>query len=168
VERHRRLQLQSHYAQTGRLSWILTQSGWPTLQFNVINYFRTQPYTQPGRYKTFPFLMFEAAVTIIRDDSQEEPPLVFDETTSQKTRRVPVTYIERNSNSNSSSETRRRRHNTADGTIITIKDSFPQQFGRGYILDTVGSEGSFVYMIALGLDVHHNQCTVWLMNSFHV
>ena len=72
---------------------------------------------------------------IIKDD--EEPPLVSDETTSQKTRGVPVTYVGRDSNSNSSFITQSRR-NTVEGTIITIEDHLPQRqwLSRGVIFLT--------------------------------
>lgn len=67
----------------------------------------------------------DPAVDVVVEDFIISP--VSDETTPQKTRRVPVTYIGRDSNSNSPSTTRSRRGNTREGTIIAIKDAFPQR-----------------------------------------
>ena len=105
---------------------------------------------------------------IIKDD--EEPPLVSDETTSQKTRGVPVTHIGRDSNSNSSSTTRNRRH-TAEGTILTIEhDPFLQRKwlsrGQGYILDSIGGEGSFVYVIDSGVNEDHDVSNFFFLFFF--
>jgi hypothetical protein len=90
----------------------------------------------------------------IKDEFQEEPPLVSDETTSQKTKRVPEGL---------SSITRSRRRNIAEGTPLQIVDEhYPQRGwlsiigGRNkYIFDSIGGEGSFVYVIDSGLNVHH-------------
>jgi hypothetical protein len=79
---------------------------------------------------------------------------VFDETTSQKTKRVPGTYIGRDSNSNSSSITRDRRRDIAEGTASEIVNKRLPQRGwlsrmgglDSYIFDSIGGEGSFVYV----------------------
>jgi hypothetical protein len=100
---------------------------------------------------------------VIKDNVQEEPPPVSDETTSQNIKRVPVTYIGRDSSLNSSSITRSRRGNIAEETLSEIVDkNLPQRawLSRiakpdGYIFDSIGGEGSFVYVIDYGLDVHH-------------
>jgi hypothetical protein len=100
---------------------------------------------------------------IIADDLQEEPPLVSDETTSQKTKRVPGIYIGRDSNSNSSSITRDRRRNIAEGTVSEIVNKRLPQRGwlsrmgglDSYIFDSIGGEGSFVYVVDAGFNVHN-------------
>jgi hypothetical protein len=101
--------------------------------------------------------------SVITYDSQEEPPLVIDETT-QKIKRVPVAYRGHDSNSNNSSTTRNRRQNTAAGTTITILDDFPQRkwLSRipnedtvGYTLDSIGGRESYVYMIDTAVDKNH-------------
>ena len=101
---------------------------------------------------------------MIIDDSQEEPPLVTDETTSQKIKRVPAAYIGRDSSSNSSSTTRNRRQNTEEGRVITIDKAtiqrtwlsrIPNWDNMGYILDSIGGSGSYVYVIDTGVDETH-------------
>jgi hypothetical protein len=100
----------------------------------------------------------------IKYDIQEEPPLASNETTSQKAKRVPVTYIGRDSNLNSSSITRSRRRNIVEGNVIGLEDdeSYPQRGWLSriggtyrYILDSIGGEGSFVYVIDVGINEHH-------------
>jgi hypothetical protein len=105
--------------------------------------------------------------SMIIDDSQEEPPLVTDETTSQKIKRVPAAYIGHDSSSNSSSTTRNRRQNTEEGRVITIDQAIipilqrtwlsriPNRDNMGYILDSIGGSGSYVYMIDTGVDETH-------------
>jgi hypothetical protein len=87
------------------------------------------------------------------------PTPVSDETPSQKTRRVPITHVGRDSNSNSSSTTQNRRR-----TKFEISgDAFPQRGWlsrtydqQKYILDyiEVGVTPSF-YMIDSGLRADH-------------
>jgi hypothetical protein len=101
--------------------------------------------------------------------------IIPDETPSQKTRRVPITHIGRDSNSNSSSTTQSKRMTKIyEGTEYVIRDdadAFPQRQwlcrSRGfeesrnykpqdYILDSLGGKGSFVYMIDTGLNADHD------------
>jgi hypothetical protein len=108
--------------------------------------------------------------SMIIDDSQEEPPLVANETTSQKIKRVPAAYRGYDSSSNGSSTTRNRRQNTAEGMRITIEDEGnmipqrtwlsripknPNMDNGGYTLDSIGGEGSYVYIIDTGFDENH-------------
>jgi hypothetical protein len=112
--------------------------------------------------------------SIIKDDFQEEPPLVSNETTSQETKRVPGTYIGRDSNSNSSSITGSRRRNIAEGTpILETDSSYPQrgwlsQIGgsENYFFDSIGGEGSFVYVIDLGINEHHHVSNFFRFTGF--
>jgi hypothetical protein len=93
----------------------------------------------------------------------QEPPFVSDETTSQKTKRVPVTYIGRDSSLNSSSITRSRRGNIAEGTPSEQVDERLPQRGwlsriakpDGYIFDSIGGEGSFVYVVDYEIRTDH-------------
>jgi hypothetical protein len=93
---------------------------------------------------------------IIKNDSQ---PLVSNETTSQRTRRVPVAY-----NMNSSSTTRSRSFDTAEGKPLEFEDIFnviPQRswlsywYPNNYIVNSIGGTGSFVYIIGSGVNSDH-------------
>jgi hypothetical protein len=91
------------------------------------------------------------------------PPPVSDETPSQKTRRAPITHIGRASNSNSSSTTQRKRDIIADDSVILQRGWLSRTYNReGYVFDSVGGEGSFVYMINTGINIYHN-----VSNFFH-
>jgi hypothetical protein len=107
----------------------------------------------------------------IKDDFQDEPPLVSDVTTSQKAKRVPETYIGWDPNLNSSSITWSRRRNIVEGKarVSGEVDGYYPQRGwlsriRGidgidgidrYIFDSIGGEGSFVYVVDFGINAHH-------------
>ena len=98
----------------------------------------------------------------LKNDFQEEPPLV--PSASQKAKRAPVARKGSDLNSNSSSTTLNGRQNIVEGIVTQISDDFPQRgwlsrisekITEEYILDSIGGAKSFVYVIDSGLFVDH-------------
>jgi hypothetical protein len=89
------------------------------------------------------------------------PTPVSDETPSQKTRRVPITHIGRDSNSNGSSTTLNKRVRGSN-TIEILNDPFPQRGWlsrtydqQKYLFSTYGRGTPYFYMIDTGLQADH-------------